>query len=39
MYKFRASSQGKAEEGVKYLHDTAVRLRVQPLPANLMSFE
>lgn len=39
MYKFRASSQGKAEEWVKQLHDAAVGLRPQPLPANLISFE
>ncbi|XP_043213523.1 ras-specific guanine nucleotide-releasing factor RalGPS2-like isoform X8 [Amphibalanus amphitrite] len=39
MYKFRACSQSKAEEWVKHLHDAAVGVRVQPLPANLMSFE
>ncbi|XP_037080635.1 ras-specific guanine nucleotide-releasing factor RalGPS1-like, partial [Pollicipes pollicipes] len=39
MYKFRASSQGKAEEWVKQLHDAAIGLRAQPLPANLISFE
>ncbi|XP_043231354.1 ras-specific guanine nucleotide-releasing factor RalGPS2-like isoform X10 [Amphibalanus amphitrite] len=39
MYKFRACSQTKAEEWVKHLHDAAVGVRVQPLPANLMSFE
>jgi len=39
MYKFRTSSQGKAEEWVKQLHDAAVGLRMRPLPANLMSFE
>ena len=39
MYKFRASSQAKAEEWVKHLHDAAVGLRVRPLPANLITFE